>query len=148
MLLCLAREDLLERRPEWRTRDAGVEHARARAAVGGRHPRAGALPAPCRRGRGSRLDERLAERAEGNPLFAEQLVALLREGGDVSLPPTIQALLAARLDRLAPAERAAVGAASVVGREFWGDAVATLLPDQDAAGGAGAARGAGRASGW
>jgi tetratricopeptide (TPR) repeat protein len=52
----------------------------------------------------------------------------------LKLPPTIQALLAARLDRLAPAERAAVGGASVVGREFWGDAVATLLADQDARG--------------
>ena len=111
-------------------RDADVEHARARAAFGAdtRALVRSLLPAA---EAGEQLDERLAERAEGNPLFAEQLVALLREDGDVSLPPTIQALLAARLDRLPPAERAAIGAASVVGREFWGDAVGALLPDQD-----------------
>jgi class 3 adenylate cyclase/tetratricopeptide (TPR) repeat protein len=132
MVLCLAREDVLERRPEWRretSRSSLVElqplspadtHALVRALLPGASEDAASA--------------RLAERAEGNPLFAEQLVALLREGGEVTLPPTIQALLAARLDRLAPAEREAVGAAAVVGREFWGDAVATLLPGHDAHG--------------
>ena len=50
----------------------------------------------------------LVERAEGNPLFVEQMLALLREAPDagerVAIPPTIQALLAARLDRLPLAE--------------------------------------------
>ena len=133
MLVCLAREELLERRPEWRTETPSSSPLElqplsaddTRALVRSLLPTGDS---------GEQVDERLATRAEGNPLFAEQLVALLREGGEVSLPPTIQALLAARLDRLAPAERAAVGAASVVGREFWGDAVATLLPDQDSSG--------------
>src|SRR5439155_1876 len=76
--------------------------------------------------------ERLVARSEGNPLFVEQMLALLREsdGGaePVAIPPTIEALLAARLDRLSVDELHAIGAASVVGREFWADAVAALSP--------------------
>ena len=130
MLLCVARDDLLERRPQWRveTPMSSTLELEPLSAPDTRALVRSLLPAA---EAGDQLDERLAERAEGNPLFAEQLVALLREDGDVSLPPTIQALLAARLDRLPPAERAAIGAASVVGREFWGDAVGALLPDQD-----------------
>ena len=41
--------------------------------------------------------------AEGNPLFLEQLVAVGAESGDAALPPNIQAVLAARIDRLSPA---------------------------------------------
>jgi class 3 adenylate cyclase/tetratricopeptide (TPR) repeat protein len=130
MLLCLAREDLLERRPGWGvgTPASSILELEPLSAGDTRALVRSLLPAGAA---GDRAGEQLAQRAEGNPLFAEQLVALLREGGEVSLPPTIQALLAARLDRLAPAERAAIGAASVVGREFWGDAVATLLPEQE-----------------
>ena len=87
----------------------------------------------CRRRRREQVDERLARAGRGQPTVpAAARRAAARDGiGDVSLPPTIQALLAARLDRLAPAERAAIGAASVVGREFWGDAVGALSPDQE-----------------
>src|SRR6185312_255235 len=59
----------------------------------------------------------------------EQMLALLREEGgaaEVVVPPTIQALLAARLDRLTAIEQAAIGAASVVGKEFWRAAVLAL----------------------
>ena len=104
------------------------------AAVGRRHSRPDPRAAPRRRGRRSDSARSWPSARRATRCSPSRLVALLREGGEVSLPPTIQALLAARLDRLAPAERAAVGAASVVGREFWGDAVATLLPDQAAGG--------------
>ncbi len=74
----------------------------------------------------------LVARSEGNPLFVEQMLALVGESdgapGAVSIPPTIQALLAARLDRLPIHEAQAIGAASVVGREFWREAVAALSP--------------------
>jgi predicted ATPase len=47
--------------------------------------------------------ERLVDRAEGNPLFVEQMLAMEAESsGEVEVPPTIQALLAARIDRLDP----------------------------------------------
>ena len=76
--------------------------------------------------------ERIAEAAEGNPLFVEQLLALALEGGlaERPLPETIQALLAARLDRLGPGERAVLERGAVVGTEFTaGDVVALLDPD-------------------
>jgi tetratricopeptide (TPR) repeat protein len=68
-------------------------------------------------GGGSAVVERCVERAAGNPLFLEQL---LRAAGDVlrdALPGTIQALVQARLDRLAPAHKAALQAASVLGQQ-------------------------------
>jgi class 3 adenylate cyclase/tetratricopeptide (TPR) repeat protein len=73
---------------------------------------------------------RIAEAAEGNPLFVEQMLAMLSDdgagNGAVTVPPTIQALLAARLDRLATGERDAIERASVVGKEFWRRAIAEL----------------------
>ena len=74
---------------------------------------------------------RIAEVAEGNPLFAEQLVAYARERGVEALatvPPTIDALLASRLDRLDAEERAVLQRAAVVGREFWQASVLHLTP--------------------
>jgi class 3 adenylate cyclase/tetratricopeptide (TPR) repeat protein len=78
----------------------------------------------------ARTRARIVEAAEGNPLFVEQLLAMHAETGDGELviPPTIQALLSARLDRLEPAERAVIERASVEGRLFHRSAVAELLP--------------------
>ena len=74
---------------------------------------------------------RVFEAAEGNPLFLEQLVALATEGdpldADRPLPATVQALLAARLDRLGPGERAVLERAAVIGRDFTASEVTTLL---------------------
>jgi tetratricopeptide (TPR) repeat protein len=73
----------------------------------------------------------VTEVAQGNPLYAEQLVAMLADetraaAEIVTLPPTIQALLTARLDRLDPVEREVLQRAAVVGKEFWPGAVAAL----------------------
>ncbi len=72
---------------------------------------------------------RIVESAEGNPLFLEQLLALALEGGlgEQALPETIQALLAARLDRLGPGERAVLERGAVVGKEFTAEDVVALL---------------------
>jgi class 3 adenylate cyclase/tetratricopeptide (TPR) repeat protein len=70
---------------------------------------------------------RLLAAAEGNPLFLEQLVAHMRETGLLEPPPTLRALLAARLDRLGPGERGVLERAAVVGREFAVGDVAELL---------------------
>ena len=80
----------------------------------------------------------MAEVAQGNPLFAEQLVAMLADEARaaaelVALPPTIQALLAARLDRLDPFERQVLERAAVVGKEFWPSAVSALGGSRDEA---------------
>jgi predicted ATPase/class 3 adenylate cyclase len=77
---------------------------------------------------------RITEAAEGNPLFVEQMLAMLTETGsaahDLAIPPTIHALLAARLDRLEPEERALIERASVIGKEFWRGALSELTPGE------------------
>jgi predicted ATPase/DNA-binding SARP family transcriptional activator len=76
---------------------------------------------------------RITEVAEGNPLFIEQMVAMLSEAdsvGELGVPPNIRALLAARLDRVPRAERELLEAASVIGKEFLLDALGELLPEE------------------
>jgi predicted ATPase/class 3 adenylate cyclase len=72
------------------------------------------------------------EAAEGNPLFVEQLLALQAETtgaeGELAVPPTLRALLAARIDRLDPVDRAVIERAAVEGRGFHRGAVTELLP--------------------
>jgi class 3 adenylate cyclase/tetratricopeptide (TPR) repeat protein len=60
-------------------------------------------------------------RAEGNPLYAEEYARMLAEHGtgDLQLPETVQGLIAARIDGLAPDEKALLQDASVVGKVFW-----------------------------
>jgi predicted ATPase len=106
LLLCKARPELLDRRPGWGggklnattvlLEPLAAEDADTLVA----HLLAG-VPAD------EDLRTRILVAAEGNPLFVEEMVALLREspGGRVAVPPTIQALLAARLDQLDPTER-------------------------------------------
>jgi predicted ATPase len=79
-----------------------------------------------------RLRRQIADKAEGNPLFVEQMLALLAEKSDpdtvVEVPPTIQTLLAARLDRISDVERMVIERAAVIGTRFWRSAVTELVP--------------------
>jgi predicted ATPase len=84
-------------------------------------------------GAAAELPDRVFAAAQGNPLFVEELVRMLLEERDADVPPTIHALLAARLDRLEPAERSVVEAAAVVGRSFSGGAVLELVGGDDRA---------------
>jgi class 3 adenylate cyclase/tetratricopeptide (TPR) repeat protein len=61
------------------------------------------------------------QRAEGNPLYAEEYARMLaeHEGGDLPLPETVQGLIAARIDALAPEEKSLLQDASVIGKVFW-----------------------------
>jgi DNA-binding SARP family transcriptional activator len=113
LLVCLAREELLEARPAWAAPQPQREllvldalpEAQAREVVAG----AGDIdPATA---------ARIVATAEGNPLFLEHLAAVGAEGA-VELPSSIQGVLAARIDRLDPAERALLEDASVEGRTF------------------------------
>src|SRR5439155_19255710 len=61
-------------------------------------------------------------------LFVEQLLSAIVLGEAEDVPPTIEALLAARLDRLGPGERSVVESAAVAGREFSAAAVGHLVP--------------------
>src|SRR3954452_16066131 len=65
------------------------------------------------------------QRAEGNPLYAEEYARMLieHEGGELALPETVQGLIAARIDGLAPAEKTLLQEASVIGKVFWPGAV-------------------------
>ena len=129
LLLTLARPDLLAARPGW----------------GGGLPAYTALPLePLRKedasdlaGRlldeggedGARYAAHLAEVAEGNPLFIEELAASLSEHATTptgQLPTSIRSIISARLDVLPAAERATLLDASVVGKIFWRGALATM----------------------
>jgi predicted ATPase/class 3 adenylate cyclase len=133
LLACLARQDLIERRPGWLTLRPNVD-----ALVVDRLSETDAeilltqtLPGQLRRDEpGEGEVRRITEAAEGNPLFLEQMAAMLAEsdGGEaaVAVPPSIQALLAERLDQLSDDERAVIERAAVVGREFWLNAVVDL----------------------
>ena len=128
LLVCLARHELLERRPGWAAGMAAVQvelGPLAEADAGALLAKLAGTP---------EATQRLLEVAAGNPLFLEQLAASLGEqhwGEDEpQLPATIQALLAARLELLGPGERAVLWRAAVVGRDFSRDAVAELLPPE------------------
>ena len=76
------------------------------------------------------LRDRVRATAEGNPLFVEETIAMLREQPtDMTIPPTIQALLAARLDTLPPDELDVLVRASVVGQEISRAALVELSDD-------------------
>ncbi len=125
MQVCLAREELLERRPAWSAarRTATVAfleplvHADAQRLIESLLRASGAVGETARA---------LAERSGGNPLFAEEMVARIIEedgGGTGELPDTVQGVLAARLDALKPLERQLVAHAAVLGRTFWESAL-------------------------
>ena len=77
------------------------------------------------------LREKIARAAGGNPLFIEEMLAMAGEAdGDVVVPPTLQALLAARLDQLEPAERSVLERGAVEGEVFHRGAVQALAPDE------------------
>jgi class 3 adenylate cyclase/tetratricopeptide (TPR) repeat protein len=123
LLLGTARPDLLEARPAWTAPRPNalalvLEPLDAEDAA----LLAGDVDDETRR--------RILQAAEGNPLFVEQLVAMRGEGNGADIPPTIQALLAARIDSLASHERTVVERASVEGRLFHRGAVVELAPGE------------------
>jgi len=93
----------------------------------------------------ARARRRISDAAEGNPLFVEELVSMLIDDGllrreadgwvaagdlsRVTVPPTIAALIAARLDRLSAEDRSILERAAVIGRVFWRGAVVELLSE-------------------
>ena len=144
LLTCLARPELLDQRPTWgggKLRASSIlleplTEADCEALIENLLGHAN-LEAPDR--------ARIAEAAEGNPLFVEEMIGMLIDDGvlqrqnghwtpttdlsKVAVPPTIQALLAARLDRLDHEERQVIERAAVVGKVFYRGAVAKLSPD-------------------
>jgi class 3 adenylate cyclase/tetratricopeptide (TPR) repeat protein len=75
------------------------------------------------------LIESCIERAGGNPLFLEQLIRHATGAGLSAVPGSIQSIVLSRLDRLAPTDRLAAQAASVLGQQFAGEPLRHLLGD-------------------
>ena len=141
LVLGSARHELTERHPEWASaqEDRLVSLQPLSEADAGRivEELLGSLDASVR--------TRVAEAAEGNPLYVEQIVSMLVEtgaiergvegwvarkgSGQLQIPPTVQALVASRLDALKADERAVVDPASVIGLSFPVDAVAELVDE-------------------
>jgi tetratricopeptide (TPR) repeat protein len=144
LLVCVARPELLEIRPAW---GGGKMNATSILL----EPLAGdeatalldnllgdaELPGAAR--------DRILAAAEGNPLFVEEMIGMLIDDGllrfedgswrsvddlaDLTVPPTIQLLLAARLDRLDAEERAVIERGAVEGKVFHTGAVTSLSPE-------------------
>ncbi|MFL5918272.1 MAG: AAA family ATPase [Gaiellaceae bacterium] len=136
LVLCTARPELYERAPGWGggKRNSNTislsplgpaNTARLLSALMQR----AVLPAE--------TQTRLIEQAGGNPLYAEEFVRMLVDQGvltpegelrdvEIRVPDTVQALIAARLDTLAPARKALLHDAAVVGKVFWSGGVAAM----------------------
>ncbi len=133
VLVCVARPELLEQRPAWA---AGAQRALSIEVTPLADSSAAALLDSLTRDQHlpSSTRAQLLETAAGNPLYLEQLAASLSEqaGRPIRpvLPPTIQALLVARLQRLGPGASSALACAAVVGKDFGAQAVRELLPPE------------------
>jgi class 3 adenylate cyclase/tetratricopeptide (TPR) repeat protein len=127
--VCLARETLLERRVGWGgvRRDTTTLFLEPLGETETRELISTLLDIE---GDNESVVAAVAARAEGNPLFAEEMVRRLSEEEDSSaaeLPATVQALLAARLDSLEPFQRRLLAHAAVIGRTFWEGALAPVV---------------------
>ena len=128
LMLGSGRPELLDQRPNWEAlRLAPLSPAEAERLV--ESLLAGSdLPAEARR--------RAVASADGNPLFVEELLAMLLETPDLEAPPTLEALLGARLDRLPEVERAVAERGAVEGQVFHRGAVEELSEHPEVAGAA------------
>lgn len=128
LILCLTRDALFERRADWGSgrRNAtslGLEPLTDEEV---RELVTALLPA----GDGAAATV-VAERSEGNPLFAEEMVRLAGEGGEGDeLPDSVQGVLAARLDSLPAFERQLVQHAAISGRTFWPGSLASVAQQE------------------
>jgi class 3 adenylate cyclase len=146
LLLCPARPELLESRPAWGGGKLNATTILLEPLGPGATERL-IEQLPGGSGLPPRLVEKIANAADGNPLYLEELLAMLVDDGvlrpnadgtwvagadvdEVRVPPSISALLTARLDRLTAAERAVAQRASIVGRVFDRLAVTELSPDE------------------
>jgi class 3 adenylate cyclase/tetratricopeptide (TPR) repeat protein len=119
LVLCTTRPELFERRPGWGGGKRNVLTVSLGPLSDGDTARIVAftleralLPAE--------TQAALLERAAGNPLYAEQYARMVAEGGPPDdLPETVQGIVAARLDLLAPDEKSLLQDAAVIGRVFW-----------------------------
>jgi class 3 adenylate cyclase/tetratricopeptide (TPR) repeat protein len=132
LVLCSARPEVAEEHPDW----WGALPAKRRIELGplGAESVESIIDQVLGEARLSpETRQRVVDASEGNPLYVEQLVSMLRDSDsdddDVVVPPTIAALLSARLDALSQPERAVIEPASVIGLHFAEPALHELVPD-------------------
>jgi class 3 adenylate cyclase/tetratricopeptide (TPR) repeat protein len=139
LLLCSARRELGERHAEWAQAHTDVTLALDPLS----EDESGAVVAELLGILDADVRSRIAAAAEGNPLYLEQIVSMLVEtkaiervdgrwlaragGGALAIPPTVQALVAARLDALGSDERQVIEPASVIGLSFAEEALDELV---------------------
>jgi class 3 adenylate cyclase/tetratricopeptide (TPR) repeat protein len=118
LLLCVARPELVDRRPSWPSplRLDPLPPDASDALIGDAVSR--------------ELRERIAHASGGNPLFISEMLAMVAEDGEVDVPPTLRALLAARLDQLDGAERRVLERGAVEGEIFHRGGVQALVPEE------------------
>jgi tetratricopeptide (TPR) repeat protein len=118
LLLCMARPELLDRRPGWPVtlRLEPLPREEAEALVG--------------KAVSEEVRERIVRASAGNPLFVTEMLALAGEGRDVEVPATLRALLAARLDQLDDSERRVLERGAVEGELFHRGTVQALAPEE------------------
>jgi tetratricopeptide (TPR) repeat protein len=125
LVLCMARPELLDRRSGWsgvlRLQPLAPDEAAAlmEARISGREL-------------GAEVRARILRAAGGNPLFVEEMAAMVQtsQNGEVEVPPTLQALLTARLDQLDPPERSVLERGAVEGEVFHHGVVQALTPEE------------------
>ncbi len=131
LLVAVTRPDLLDTRPTWGggiRRASAIELAPLDADESGEL--ADALLARAEVPAAQRA--LVLERAEGNPLFIEEIARMLREDEELDrIPDSVQALIAARIDRLEANEKCILQTAALIGRVFWRGALDRLIPDID-----------------
>jgi class 3 adenylate cyclase/tetratricopeptide (TPR) repeat protein len=130
-LLCIARTELLDARPDW---GGGKLNATSLLLEPLGADECETLIDNLLGERELDLDgrERIASASGGNALFVEEMVAMVRESdqnGELAVPPTISALLQARIDSLDEELRVVLERAAVEGEVFHVGALAHLLPD-------------------
>jgi tetratricopeptide (TPR) repeat protein len=139
LIVCPARRELLEERPEWMQ---GRANATTISLGSLSADESEFLIGDLLPGLSAAVRSRITGSAQGNPLFVEQIISMWMEDGTLSreddqwhfradaatltVPPTISALLSARLDRLLQEERMVIAAAAVVGQVFHRGAVQEL----------------------
>ncbi|HEU4864673.1 MAG TPA: adenylate/guanylate cyclase domain-containing protein [Actinomycetota bacterium] len=144
MMLCTARPEFLDGRADW----GGGKLNASTLLLRPLEPKDSAELIANLLGGAGLADEaldRITEAAGGNPLFVEQLLSMLIDDGmlirqdgswtasgdlsSVRIPPSVAALLGARLERLSDDERRTIECAAVIGKEFFAGAVRHLLPE-------------------
>ena len=132
LLICLARPDLFDSRPDWTGSRPNSQTIRLQPLTP--EETDALLPVDVQ---AAELRRRIVEAAGGVPLFVEQMAALQQGAGEVEVPASVRALMAARVDQLEPAGRSILEVGAIEGETFRRTTVGALLDAEPGTGLAG-----------